>query len=180
MTDVFSPEKRSWVMSRIRGKHTKPELTVRSLLHRLGYRFTVNGPRNKKLPGKPDIVLPKHRTVVFVHGCFWHAHPGCRGYRIPKSRTVWWEKKLTGNAARDVLRQAELRQAGWNVVVVWECETKAKQLPDLAARIPGLIEPPPKTPRKKPRRKKIIRYPDISAPAAKTSRVAESDSDEDS
>ena len=84
MADVFTPEKRSWLMSRIRGKNTKPELVVRSLLHRLGYRFTVNGPRNRELPGKPDIVLPRFRTVIFVHGCFWHRHKNCRLASTPK------------------------------------------------------------------------------------------------
>ncbi|NQX00589.1 hypothetical protein HQ447_07995 [bacterium] len=89
--DVFTPEKRSEVMSRIRGHDTQPELALRSMLHRLGYRFTVRGPRNKTLPSKPDLVLPQHRSVIFVHGCFWHGHENCPAFRIPKSRSDWWE-----------------------------------------------------------------------------------------
>lgn len=122
MVDSLSPVRRSWNMSRIRNRNTKPELVVRSLLHRLGYRFTVNGPLNKKLPGRPDIVLPKHSTVVFVHGCFWHRHRGCRDTTTPKTRTSWWLTKFAGNAARDKKNQAALRRAGWNTVVIWECE----------------------------------------------------------
>ena len=109
-------------MSRIRNRNTKPELVVRSLLHRLGYRFTINGPLNKKLPGRPDIVLPKHRTVVFVHGCFWHRHEGCRDTTTPKTRTEWWLQKLSSNVTRDQKNRSALRDSGWNVVVVWECE----------------------------------------------------------
>lgn len=124
MADTVSEAQRSYNMSRIRSKNTKPELLVRSMLHRLGYRFTVNGPKNKQLPGKPDIVLPKYRTVIFVHGCFWHTHEGCKNYRLPKTRTEWWQAKLEGNAARDARRQAELRKMGWKVLVVWECELK--------------------------------------------------------
>ncbi len=100
MVDVFTPEKRSEVMSRIRGRNTKPEILVRSMLHGLGYRFTVNGPLNRRLPGRPDIVLPKLRVVVLVHGCFWHAHEHCADYRLPKTRTQWWKAKLEGNRAR--------------------------------------------------------------------------------
>lgn len=140
MTDVFDSQKRSWVMSRIKGKDTKPELFVRSLLHQLGYRFTVNGPRNRKLPGKPDLVLPKYRTVLFVHGCFWHGHDGCKHYRIPKSRTAWWRAKIEGNRARDEKNVKQLEMLGWNVVTVWTCEfdtvSKRQSLPEiLVARI---------------------------------------------
>jgi len=140
MADVFTPEKRSEVMSRIRGRHTKPERLVRSILHRLGYRFTVNGPRNKRLPGKPDIVLPKHHTLVFVHGCFWHGHHGCDGFRLPKSRSEWWEAKIAGNRTRDARHESELRRQGWNVVIIWACELKNKAAA-LQHRLPCLIEP---------------------------------------
>ena len=92
--DVFTPEKRSEVMSRIRGRDTKPELALRSMLHRLGYRFTVNGPNNRSLPGKPDLVLPKYHTVIFVHGCFWHGHENCPSFRMPKSRIDFWTAKI--------------------------------------------------------------------------------------
>ncbi len=139
MTDVFDKRKRSRVMSMVKGKNTKPEIFVRSLLHRLGYRFTINGRNNKNLPGKPDIVLPKYRTVVFVHGCFWHGHRGCKHYRIPKSRTEWWTAKIEANRRRDERNIAELEGRGWNVVILWTCrfdtvpkrEVLAKTLPDL-------------------------------------------------
>jgi DNA mismatch endonuclease (patch repair protein) len=101
MADIFTPEKRSEVMSKIRGKNTKPEIVVRSILHALGYRFTVNGSKNRKLPGRPGIVLPKHKVLIFIHGCFWHSHEACRDFRIPKSRTEFWTKKIHGNIARD-------------------------------------------------------------------------------
>jgi DNA mismatch endonuclease (patch repair protein) len=121
MADVFTPEKRSEVMSRIRSRDTKPELALRSMLHGLGYRFTVNGPKNRSLPGKPDIVLPKYRTVIFVHGCFWHGHENCRVARIPGSRTEWWAAKIGGNRIRDIRNEKTLLKLGWHVVTVWEC-----------------------------------------------------------
>ena len=124
MADVFTPEKRSVIMSRIRGRDTKPELALRSMLHRLGYRFTVNGPKNKSLPGKPDIVLPKYSTVIFVHGCFWHGHEHCSIFRIPKTRTEWWILKISGNRARDLRNENALRDLGWHVVTIWECTLK--------------------------------------------------------
>lgn len=111
-------------MSRIGSKNTKPELKVRSMLHRMGLRFTVNGPLNRTLPGKPDIVLPRYNTVVFVHGCFWHAHPGCSDFRVPKTRAAWWEAKLKGNRERDLKNQRALRKLGWTVRVVWACEMR--------------------------------------------------------
>ena len=120
--DIISEEQRSYNMSRIRSKNKKPELIVRSVLHRLGYRFTVNGSKNKKLPGKPDIVLPKYKTVIFVHGCFWHLHENCTHATVPKTRTEWWRDKLNRNVERDKLNQAKLRQIGWNIIVIWECE----------------------------------------------------------
>ncbi|MDQ8189124.1 very short patch repair endonuclease [Roseibacillus persicicus] len=124
MADLWDAEKRSWVMSRIRSRDTKPEIVVRSILHRLGYRFTINGPLNKSLPGKPDIVLPKWKTVVLVHGCFWHAHEGCKDFRIPKTRSEWWAEKLAKNKARDAKVKRELREAGWQVITIWACEMK--------------------------------------------------------
>lgn len=124
MADIVSEEQRSYNMSRIRSKNTKPEIAVRSMLHRLGYRFTVNGPKNKQLLGKPDIVLPKYRTVIFVHGCFWHEHKGCKYFRLPKTRTEWWRAKIDGNVARDKACIKQLKEMGWRVLVVWECELK--------------------------------------------------------
>lgn len=141
MADIFTPEKRSEVMSRIRGRDTKPEIAVRSMLHAHGYRFTVNGPRNKKLPGRPDIVLPKHKAAVFVHGCFWHGHEGCKDFRIPKTRVAFWENKISTNKVRDQRSITALRELGWKPVVIWACEMKT--LPAKAAlidRLPALIE----------------------------------------
>ena len=120
MADRLSPEDRSWNMSRIRSRDTVPELRVRSVLHRAGYRFRLH---RKDLPGRPDIVLPKHRTVVFVHGCFWHRHPGCRFAYQPKSRVAFWQKKFDDNVARDRRNVHVLRALGWRVITVWECQT---------------------------------------------------------
>lgn len=111
-------------MSRIRGGNTLPEIALRSMLHRLGYRFTVNGPKNKTLPGRPDLVLPKRRTVIFVHGCFWHGHQHCRNFRLPATRREWWTAKIGGNQARDLRVQRELQALGWHVVTIWECALK--------------------------------------------------------
>ncbi len=122
--DVFTPAKRSEVMSLIRGRDTKPELALRSMLHRLGYRFTVRGPLNRSLPGKPDLVLPKYRTVIFVHGCFWHGHAHCPAFRLPKSRCEFWKSKIEGTQARDLRNENALRQLGWHVVTIWECALK--------------------------------------------------------
>ncbi len=140
MVDIWTPEKRSWVMSRIRGKNTKPERTVRALLHGLGYRFTVNGPRNRRLPGKPDIVLPKHQTIVLVHGCFWHGHEGCKHFRLPKTRVAWWREKIRANRERDARNLAALEALGWNVVIVWECRVRPVALREtLAAELVAAI-----------------------------------------
>ncbi len=141
MADIFTPEKRSEVMSRIRGRDTKPELMVRSMLHRHGYRFTVNGPKNKKLPGRPDIVLPKHKAVIFVHGCFWHGHEGCGDFRMPKSRTEFWENKISNNKARDRRNLGTLHLSGWKVITIWACEMKTISAKSaLYKRLPALIE----------------------------------------
>ena len=118
MTDIFTKQKRSWVMSRIRSKNTAPERIVRSFLHRRGFRFRLH---RKDLPGKPDIVLSRHRTVVFVHGCFWHGHD-CKAGASPQTRREFWQAKIAGNAARDKVVAARLRKLGWRVLTVWECE----------------------------------------------------------
>jgi DNA mismatch endonuclease, patch repair protein len=118
--DRLTPEHRSWNMSRIRGRDTQPERAVRSALHRAGYRFRLH---RKDLPGRPDIVLPKHRTVVFVHGCFWHRHPGCRFAYTPKSRADFWAAKFLANVERDQRNRRDLRRLGWRVITVWECQT---------------------------------------------------------
>ena len=138
MADTVSKEQRSRNMSLIRSTETKPEDFVRSILHRLGFRFRKN---LKTLPGKPDIVLPKYKTVIFVHGCFWHQHPECRRSTIPKSNTEYWIPKLNRNVERDVQHKEALEADDWKVFVVWECETKNAE--DLKAKLqmflPGLI-----------------------------------------
>ena len=119
--DKLTKEKRSWNMSRIKGKDTKPEIIVRSVLHKNGFRFRLN---RKDLPGKPDIVLPKYKSVILVHGCFWHRHPRCKFAYNPKSREKFWQKKFSDNVERDKAVKKELRKIGWKVIVVWECELK--------------------------------------------------------
>ena len=119
--DRITKEHRSWNMSRIKGANTKPEVRVRSILHRMGYRFRLH---RKDLPGKPDIVLPKYETVLFVHGCFWHRHPECRFAYTPKSRVAFWKKKFLRNVERHHEVKEQLTELGWRVIVVWECETK--------------------------------------------------------
>ncbi|MFC1844050.1 very short patch repair endonuclease [Thermodesulfobacteriota bacterium] len=122
--DKLTKERRSWNMSRIKGKDTKPEKKVRSLLHKLGYRFRLN---RKDLPGNPDIVLPRYHIAIFVHGCFWHQHKDCVDGHIPKSNTEYWKNKLDRNVTRDKQKLNELLKAGWNVIVIWECETKNEE-----------------------------------------------------
>lgn len=121
MMDIVSKEVRRKMMSGIKGKNTKPEMQVRSLLHRMGYRFRLH---SKNLPGKPDIVLPKYRTVIFVHGCFWHRHEGCRFAYTPKSKLEFWNSKFNANVARDENARNKLREVGWEVLVVWECSVR--------------------------------------------------------
>lgn len=125
MADVHSIATRSYNMSRIKGKNTKPEMLVRKYLFAHGFRYTLH---NKKLPGKPDIVLPKYRTVIFVHGCFWHGHDGCKYFVVPKTRTDWWLNKISGNIANDTKAIKALKQAGWKVLIVWECKLKQDKL----------------------------------------------------
>ncbi len=120
-TDVFSPEKRSAVMRAVKSTDTKPEIAVRKALHALGYRYRLNV---KTLPGKPDLVFPKHRAVIFVHGCFWHGHSCKRGKRVPKTNTAYWTEKIARNKARDKKNTAALKKLGWRVITVWECELK--------------------------------------------------------
>lgn len=119
--DSVSSEKRSWVMSKVKGHDTKPEKTVRSLLHSMGYRFRL---QRKDLPGTPDIVLPKYKTVIFVHGCYWHRHNCPNGQRTPKSRLDFWLPKLEKNRERDIKNQALLHEQGWNILIIWECQLR--------------------------------------------------------
>lgn len=134
------PEQRRALMGRIKGVNTNPEMAVRRILHAMGRRFRLH---RKDLPGRPDVVLSRYRTAIFVHGCFWHRHPGCRRTTVPKTRANFWNAKFEVNVARDEAAQQGLAAAGWNVLVVWECETKnpvnlqARLLEELEANLPG-------------------------------------------
>ena len=121
MTDIVDSKRRSEMMARIRGRDTTPEIAVRRIAHRMGLRFRLH--RND-LPGRPDLVFPKHRLAVFVHGCFWHRHKGCRFASNPKSRVAFWNEKFAANVARDARQEAALKELGWSVLVIWECETR--------------------------------------------------------
>ena len=123
VADKFSKEKRSYIMSRIRGKDTKPEILVRKYLFSMGLRYRKN---DRRLPGHPDMVFPKYRTVIFVNGCFWHGHEGCSRFRMPGSNIGFWEAKIKRNRERDERVTAELESMGWRVIVVWECEIDRK------------------------------------------------------
>ena len=124
MGDVHSEEVRSYNMSRIRGKNTRPEILVRKYLFFKGLRFRIHA----RLPGRPDIVLPKYKAVVFVHGCFWHGHSGCKYFVVPGTRTEWWMQKINGNCAHDLRNRIVLESLGWRVLVVWECELRKGRL----------------------------------------------------
>lgn len=130
--DQISSEHRSWNMSRIKSKDTKPELLVRSWLHRNGFRFRLHV---KDLPGTPDIVLPKYKTVVEVRGCYWHRHPGCKFAYTPKSRSDFWNAKFAENVKRDTLTDNALKELGWQVIIIWECEVKSLLADDKLSQI---------------------------------------------
>ncbi|UEB94676.1 very short patch repair endonuclease [Pseudomonas sp. HN2] len=123
--DIVSPEHRSKIMSMIKSKNTKPEMIVRSICHEMGFRYRLH---RKDLPGSPDLVFPKHRLCIFVHGCFWHRHPGCKYAYTPKSRPDFWLPKLARNVERDLQVQERLKALGWKVVIVWECHTKDREI----------------------------------------------------
>jgi len=125
MADVHSKAIRSYNMSKIRGKDTKPELIIRRFLHSRGFRYRLH---RKDLPGKPDIVLPKYKTIIFVQGCFWHGHDGCKYYVVPKTRTDWWLNKINGNIRKDLSSRQMLVSNGWTVIDVWECELKKSKI----------------------------------------------------
>ena len=136
MADFLSPAARSERMSRIRGRDTAPELALRKALHALGLRYRLHG----RLPGKPDVVLPRHKAVVFVHGCFWHRHEGCKIASMPKSNAAFWQEKFDRNVARDARVRGELHAAGWRVFTVWECELTGKgKATEAAGRLAGKI-----------------------------------------
>jgi DNA mismatch endonuclease (patch repair protein) len=133
MADIVDKETRSRMMSGIRGKDTKPELVVRSFLHRAGLRFRLH----TKMPGKPDLVFPKYRTAVFVHGCFWHRHKGCRFATTPASNAAFWQEKFDANVQRDAFVKKALRKLGWQVRVIWACQLQERKLEALEKRIRG-------------------------------------------
>ena len=135
MSDTLSQTQRSYNMSRIRGKNTKPEILVRKGLHARGFRFRLH---NKKLPGNPDIVLPKYGVAIMVNGCFWHGHKGCRYATKPKTNVEFWEIKIAGNLHRDEVTNAHLEALGWHVITVWECELRGKSI--VASRLDALAE----------------------------------------
>lgn len=133
MADKFTTEQRSVIMSKVHSSNTTPEIRVRKLLHSMGYRFRLH---RSDLPGKPDIVLPKYKTVIFVHGCFWHGCPTCRHAKVrPKSNSDYWNQKLDRNMQRDKENDSALRELGWRVVVIWECETKKRKISELFERL---------------------------------------------
>jgi DNA mismatch endonuclease (patch repair protein) len=136
--DIYTKEKRSEIMSNVRSSGTKPEVIVRKKLHSLGFRFRLH---KKALPGKPDIVLPKHQAVVFVHGCFWHHHKGCGKSKLPASNAKFWETKIFENARRDAKVRSELKRLGWRVLVIWECETKSGTYVQKLRRFFKLMKP---------------------------------------
>jgi DNA mismatch endonuclease (patch repair protein) len=137
MPDMFDPKKRSEIMAKVHSANTTPEIRVRKLLHSMGYRFRL---QRRDLPGNPDIVLSKYRTVIFVHGCFWHGCPTCRRAKIrPVANAEYWEKKLDRTIERDKVNVAALEQMGWRVVVIWECETKEKVRHKLRDRIKDIL-----------------------------------------
>lgn len=121
MADVHDKATRSYNMSQIKATNTKPELLVRKFLHANGFRYKLH---DKKLPGKPDIVLPKYKTVIFIHGCFWHGHTNCKYFVVPKTRTEWWLNKITTNKANDAKAVKALRKDGWRIITLWECGLK--------------------------------------------------------
>lgn len=136
MSDVHDKATRSFNMSQIKAKNTKPEMLVRRFLHAQGFRYKLH---DKTLPGKPDLVLPKYRAVIFVHGCFWHGHEGCRYFVVPKTRTDWWVNKIVTNTTNDKAAIEALQQAGWKIIVIWECELKPSVMNETLTGIKNLI-----------------------------------------
>jgi DNA mismatch endonuclease (patch repair protein) len=134
MVDNLTPRQRSRCMARIRSKNTRPEIIVRQLAHQLGFRFRLH---IGDLPGKPDLVFPRHKKVILVHGCFWHKHRCAFGRVVPSTNTTYWEEKRKGNVERDRLSKRKLRSLGWSVLTVWECQTRNRDV--LAARIAGFL-----------------------------------------
>ncbi|MBK6264388.1 DNA mismatch endonuclease Vsr [Marivirga sp. S37H4] len=137
MADVHEPAIRSYNMSQIKGKDTKPEILVRKFLHKHGFRFRLH---SKNLSGKPDIVLPKYKTVIFVNGCFWHGHENCKYFKLPKTRTEWWEEKINGTVLRDQKNYGILEKEGWKIITIWECELKTNKNDMISNKLIGIIK----------------------------------------
>lgn len=136
MADVHNKDTRSYNMSQIKGKNTKPEMLVRKHLHALGFRYKLH---DKSLPGKPDIVLPKYKTIIFIHGCFWHKHDNCKYFVIPKTKTDWWLNKIEGNVLNDIKAMARLESMGWKIITIWECDLKPLKLKETLSKLPCQI-----------------------------------------
>lgn len=157
MADVHNPQTRSYNMSRIRSKDTKPELLVRKYLHAQGFRFRLHGQRPsgmsntpsrrgegggvKKLPGKPDIILPKYKTVVFVHGCFWHGHKFCKYFKLPGTNTLWWLDKINRNRENDKKAIKSFKKEGFQVIIIWECDLKKDKAGKTLAKLVLKLKP---------------------------------------
>jgi len=137
MADIFSSEKRTEIMKKVRTKDTGCELTVRKIVHAMGYRYRLH---SKTLPGKPDIVFKSRRKVIFVHGCFWHGHSGCSRGKMPESNVKFWQKKIDGNKARDKQILHDLKNMGWRSLVVWQCQVRAKRIGNIKKRIYKFLE----------------------------------------
>lgn len=137
MADRHTPEQRRFNMQMIKGTNTKPELLLRKSLFAKGFRYRINV---KKLPGRPDLVLPKYKTVIFVHGCFWHGHENCRYFVVPKSNTEFWTEKILGNKQRDFKSTVKLKELGWTVITVWECELKKDKIEETIINLIGEID----------------------------------------
>ncbi|MHB9038570.1 MAG: very short patch repair endonuclease [Armatimonadota bacterium] len=136
--DTVDKATRSRIMSAVKQRGTKAEIELRHALHRLGFRYRLN---DKRLPGSPDLVLPRYHVVIFVNGCFWHRHPNCSKATMPKSNVDYWRKKFAENVERDMRKESELTELGWRVIVVWQCEVSPKRLDDLAERLQKALLP---------------------------------------
>lgn len=124
MADIYDRNKRSQIMSKISGKETKPEILIRKFLFSKGFRYRKNV---QKIPGQPDVVLSKYKTVIFIHGCFWHGHKNCKAAKLPETRKEFWEEKIKSNIVRDKSNTNELKQLGWHVIIIWQCDISNKE-----------------------------------------------------
>lgn len=136
MTDIFTKQKRSEIMSNISGKNTKPEIIIRKLAHSLGYRFRLH---KKNLPGKPDIVFPKYKKVIFVNGCFWHGHKNCKRSKLPTTNKKFWKEKIENNKKKDAADYRKLRKLGWDYLVIWQCRIKTSNYKSLKSKIDSFL-----------------------------------------